>query len=97
MHKSLAILLLFLTPLGAFAQSAIWEDVKPNSIALSGPRRIVPKSYRTVRLNKDALMQLLAQAPMEFTEAKRDRPRYRAVAHCFRCSQRADGSGPGVA
>jgi hypothetical protein len=52
------------------SSDGLWQDVKESSIAVSGgARQIVPRSYRTVRLNKEAMTQLLAQAPMEFTQA----------------------------
>src|SRR5438477_5201722 len=51
------------------ASKNIWQDVKESSVAVSGPRQIVPESYRTVHLDNAELSQLLAQAPLEFTEA----------------------------
>ncbi|PZR75547.1 MAG: propanediol utilization protein, partial [Chthoniobacterales bacterium] len=68
MRKLFASLLLVLVPLGIFAQP-LWQDVKENSIPVSSPRQIVPLSYRTARLDQAALADLLARAPMEFTEA----------------------------
>src|SRR5829696_8531871 len=47
----------------------IWQDVAEGSIALTGQRVTVPAAYRTVRLDKTALTQLLNQAPLEFTAA----------------------------
>ena len=67
------ILLTFIAPalvLGA-SSDGLWVDVKESSMAVIGERQIVPKSYRAVRLNNAALMQVLAQAPMEFTDAAR--------------------------
>ncbi len=50
----------------------LWQEVKEASLQLrQAERQIVPQSYRTVRLNRDALAQLLGQTPMEFTEAAR--------------------------
>jgi hypothetical protein len=86
---SLARVLKWVTPIGAVllslclpglggAQNAttnnIWRDVKENSVAASGARAIVPKSYRVVHLDTGGLSQLLAQAPLEFTEAARKSP-----------------------
>ena len=51
------------------ASNNIWQDVKESSVVPNGARGIVPQSYRTVRLNKDALAQALSGAPLEFTEA----------------------------
>ncbi|HJU54508.1 MAG TPA: zinc-dependent metalloprotease family protein [Pyrinomonadaceae bacterium] len=47
----------------------IWQDVAESSIVQTGQRVIVPAAYRTVRLDKSALTQLLNQAPLEFTAA----------------------------
>lgn len=72
MHKIIAAFLALL-PLGASAQApALWQDVKESSIAVTGDRTVRPTAYRTVRVNRDALAQLLAQAPMEFTEAAKN-------------------------
>ena len=71
MSKIFAVLFILTISLSSSAETAIWQDVKPGSIAGSGPRRIIPKAYRTVHLNKEALRQLLARAPMEFTKAAR--------------------------
>ncbi|MBA3351444.1 MAG: hypothetical protein H0U23_03295, partial [Blastocatellia bacterium] len=62
-----AVLIAF-APLGAFAQSALWQNANEKSITVRAPRHIVPKAYRTVHLDQGALTQVLAQAPMEFTE-----------------------------
>ena len=71
MRKIFTSLLVVLVPLGAFAQSTLWQDVKEDSIPVRSERLVVPASYRTVRLDSAALGDLLAQAPMEFTaEAK---------------------------
>ena len=51
------------------SSDGIWQDVRESSIAVMGERQIVPKAYRTVRLNKDALTQVLSRAPLEFTAA----------------------------
>ena len=70
--RALLIILLFVVtvPVSAFAESPLWQDVKESFIAAaSGQRAVVPKNYRTLRLNTDAMSQLLAGAPMEFTEA----------------------------
>ncbi|HEX4641433.1 MAG TPA: hypothetical protein VH252_08610, partial [Chthoniobacterales bacterium] len=59
----------FAVPLIALAEAPLWQDVKESSIAASAPREIVPKTYRTVRLNTEAMSRLLAGAPMEFSAA----------------------------
>ena len=64
-----ALFLLLARPLGGSADPTIWQDVKPDSIVVRAPRRIIPRTYRTVCLDFVALRQLLAKAPMEFTVA----------------------------
>lgn len=51
------------------SKDGIWRDVKEASITVTTPRQIIPKAYRSVTLNQEALRALLAQAPMEFTAA----------------------------
>jgi hypothetical protein len=58
----------------AQADGSLWESVAETSIRPAGKRLLVPAKYRTVRLNQDALTQLLAKAPMEFTSAARENP-----------------------
>lgn len=53
------------------ASNNIWQDVKESSVVLSGGRAIVPQSYRTLHLYTSGFSQLLAQAPLEFTDAAR--------------------------
>ena len=54
------------------AQSpALWTPIEETSIQSSGERALVPIAYRTMRLNQSVLLGMLAQAPMEFTEAAR--------------------------
>jgi hypothetical protein len=50
----------------------IWQFIE--EAAISGGesgREITPQTYRTLRLNKGALQNMLSQAPMEFTDAAR--------------------------
>ncbi len=62
---------------GAAAQQTTaidaWREVTESSIVSRGRRVIVPEVYRTLRLNRDALGQVLALAPLEFTAAARSR------------------------
>ena len=46
----------------------IWQFVEETSIVSSGERQIIPKTYRTARVNEDALNHVLRRAPMEFTQ-----------------------------
>lgn len=58
---------------GKTSPDNLWHEI--NDAALQhrqSQRPIVPNVYRTVTLNMDALKQLLAQAPMEFTDAARN-------------------------
>jgi hypothetical protein len=59
---------------GQSSTGSIWEDVAESSIPAQSARRIVPRAYRSLRLNKDALRALLAGAPMEFTKEAKDAP-----------------------
>ena len=56
----------------AAAQPPIWQDVTEKSIAVNSPRPVVPRAYRVLQLNDAVLRQLVAQAPMEFTQAAKD-------------------------
>lgn len=48
---------------------ALWFDVAEEDLVPAGERWIVPQQYRTVGLNVDALLALLAAAPLEGTPA----------------------------
>src|SRR5204863_7845631 len=50
------------------------EVVQERSLDQSARRLIVPQVYRTVRLDRAALMQALAGAPMEFTRSATQNP-----------------------
>ncbi|HEX8494704.1 MAG TPA: zinc-dependent metalloprotease family protein [Pyrinomonadaceae bacterium] len=70
----LAALVSSLTGSGSAQQTTtlnagMWKDVKESAITLKGVRVITPRIYRTVQLNKTALKQVLALAPLEFTAA----------------------------
>ncbi|HEX8652862.1 MAG TPA: zinc-dependent metalloprotease family protein, partial [Pyrinomonadaceae bacterium] len=52
----------------------VWRKIDERSIVSQGQRLIVPTAYQTVRLDKAALTQLLARAPMEFTAAAKSDP-----------------------
>lgn len=49
----------------AFNDGELWRDVAEDSFYQGDERQIVPDSYRTLKLNKDLLQNLLAQAPPE--------------------------------
>ena len=74
---AIGIILLSLTGT-ALAQRAssdgLWQEVRESSLNVNAARPVVPKSYQSVQLNKDALLRILAQAPMEFTDAARTNP-----------------------
>ena len=61
-----------------FAQRAssdgLWQEVKESLLNVNAARPVIPKSYQSVRLDTDALLRILAQAPMEFTDAARTNP-----------------------
>ena len=52
----------------------MWEAVPERSLDQSARRLIVPLAYRTVRLDRAALLQALAGAPMEFTRNATQNP-----------------------
>lgn len=49
----------------SFNEGELWRDVAEDSFYAGDERQIVPDSYRTLKLNKDLLQNLLAQASME--------------------------------
>jgi hypothetical protein len=49
----------------------LWQAIEESSIQSNNQRTIVPLSYKTFALDKNALGQLLKSAPMEFTQAAR--------------------------
>lgn len=67
MLKKLTLLLL----LFAFASTSnaqnLWSEIAEKNISQVGKRRIVPQTYRTIRLDKAILQPLLASAPERFT------------------------------
>jgi hypothetical protein len=54
--------------------SSMWERVDSQSLNPAARRLVVPSLYRTFRLNRATLLQVLSTAPMEFTDAARERP-----------------------
>ena len=70
------ILLFSAAPFGQATNQSndLWQSVEERSIDQSAKRLIVPKVYRTVRLDHAALAQALASAPMEFTQDPSQNP-----------------------
>ncbi|MEY2494499.1 MAG: hypothetical protein QOJ45_991 [Verrucomicrobiota bacterium] len=70
---ALAGAILFSFALTAFAQPAssdgLWQQVKESSLNVNAVRPVIPRAYQSVQLNKEGMLQVLAQAPMEFTNA----------------------------
>ncbi|GAB4404914.1 MAG: hypothetical protein OHK0039_05490 [Bacteroidia bacterium] len=60
--------LCWLLPLLAQAQPAVLLWKSPDALSTTGERRILPKVYRVMALDIDALRGLLVQAPMEFSQ-----------------------------
>src|ERR1700730_214690 len=52
----------------------MWESIEESSLDQAAKRLIVPLIYRTMRLDKAALAQVLTGAPMEFTRAVTQNP-----------------------
>ncbi|MCW5922538.1 MAG: proprotein convertase P-domain-containing protein [Saprospiraceae bacterium] len=68
-RKFTTTLLLLLAVVGAAQAQALWSEIAEEKIPLFGERRIVPQTYRTVRLDPTALQPLLTAAPERFTAA----------------------------
>lgn len=51
------------------SSDGVWEDVGAEQLNSLTEREIVPKNYRTIRLNMAVLQKLLRGAPTEFTDA----------------------------
>ncbi|MGH9840639.1 MAG: BACON domain-containing protein [Blastocatellia bacterium] len=51
----------------------LWQEIDEASLqSRQAERQIVPQTYRTLRLNREALRELLSRAPMESTAAAKD-------------------------
>ncbi len=62
------------TSLAAAQGEPLWQDVTNATLnSVSGERWVQPLAYRGLRLNQNALAQLLAQAPLEGTAAAQDK------------------------
>lgn len=59
---------------GKASPDGLWEEIVESSIQTKGERVVVPKVYRTVRLNMDVLRRLLEKAPMEFSKKAQSNP-----------------------
>jgi len=68
MLKNLSVLVLVVFA-GVLNAQALWSDISEQSIALKGERRVVPQTYRTVRLDLSVLQPTLTAAPERFTPA----------------------------
>ena len=72
MYKFLILLLLSFSFFSSFSSAQFnsenyWKDINESQIELLRERDIVPREYRTVQLNVEAMKNLLQTAPMEFT------------------------------
>jgi hypothetical protein len=56
---------------GRAPKADMWQYIDDADLRAVSERTIIPNAYRTLRLDMDALKQLLAGAPMEFTERAR--------------------------
>ena len=54
-------------------QDSLWKRVSEETISKRGERLTVPEKYKVFRLNKNALEELLAKMPMEFSFAARNK------------------------
>ena len=57
----------------AGAADSPWRDLDDAALRADAERVIVPQRYRALRLDRDALMETLAQAPLEFTADAADK------------------------
>lgn len=58
---------------GPASPDNLWREISDTALARRAlQRQLIPKSYRTFRLNQTALKSLLGATPMEFTGAARD-------------------------
>lgn len=55
-------------------ESPYWSDVSPDAIAPAAGRALIPDHYRALTLDRDALIALLARAPIEGSAAAAIRP-----------------------
>ena len=60
-----AIVMLFFIQQQASAQGNIWIDIAEPSIEMTGQRGCIPEHYRTLRLDREGMRELLATAPQE--------------------------------
>lgn len=70
---SIASFSLILTTSTAFAQQSreVWIDIQENASQNQSGRLIIPQEYRTLRLDKTNLLQILNQAPKEYSDNAR--------------------------
>ena len=70
-NRARVVLSLAAALLGAATASADagspWRDFQESALRAGGERVLFPVRYRAVRLDRDALLETLAQAPLEFT------------------------------
>ncbi|MBC7912239.1 MAG: carboxypeptidase regulatory-like domain-containing protein [Pyrinomonadaceae bacterium] len=57
---------------GDRSSDGIWRKIEEAVIERKGERQIVPASYLTLRLNREALLRVLNQAPKEFSAAAKE-------------------------
>jgi hypothetical protein len=63
-----------LTQTAKASQNSLWQPLDDSANASQLTQETLPRSYATKALNRDALTQVLNQAPMEFTEAAQSKP-----------------------
>lgn len=72
----LIVLIINFGYLNAQQNRQVWFDVQESAISNQSNRAIIPLEYRTLMLNKTALLQILDQAPREFSSDARERKVY---------------------
>ena len=69
MSKLLAAFCFCFLSISAFAQTALWQDVRREAVATSNVPELTANAGRAVRLNQPMLRELLTGVPMEFSAA----------------------------
>ncbi|MBL7825273.1 MAG: proprotein convertase P-domain-containing protein [Saprospiraceae bacterium] len=65
MFKNFLLLLCLFLFAGALGAQSLWQEATENTTSVSGERRIVPKKYKTMQLNMQALKPVLNAAALQ--------------------------------
>src|SRR5262245_61921820 len=56
----------------ARVQNPLWQEIAPGALGSDRQSRLAPQRHKAFQLNEAALSALLADAPLEFTEAAKN-------------------------